>query len=544
MKSSSQQRISTQSINRARKVFSFLRPFFLLFYLFTFLPFHAQVIDLGKDNTPARKLQIAEMAIKGLYVDQVDEQKLVEDGIRGMLEKLDPHSAYSTAKETKAMNEPLQGSFDGIGVQFNMVQDTLLVIQPVLKGPSEKVGILAGDRIVAVNDTAIAGVKMSKEEIMKRLRGPRGTKVKLTIVRRGIKDKLVFMVTRDKIPVKTIDAYYMIRPQVGYIRIGSFGATTYDEFMEAVDKLKKQGMHDLVLDLQENGGGYLIAAVRIANEFLKKNDLIVYTKGLRTERQDYKADGTGRLLEGKVVALINEYTASAAEIVTGALQDQDRGWVVGRRSFGKGLVQRPIEFSDGSMIRLTIAHYYTPSGRCIQKPYKKGENLDYAMDIEKRFEHGELYSADSIHFADSLKYQTLRQHRTVYGGGGVMPDYFVPLDTTLTTRFHRQLLARSFIINANLSYVDAHRKELKKRYPTFDTFLRDFEVPQSVVDNIVAEAAKQNVKPKDEAELKATMPALRAQLKALVARDLWDMSAYFHITNERNAIVKKALTLF
>ena len=544
MKSSSQQRISTQSINRARKVFSFLRLFFLLFYLFTFLPFHAQVIDLGKDNTPARKLQIAEMAIKGLYVDQVDEQKLVEDGIRGMLEKLDPHSAYSTAKETKAMNEPLQGSFDGIGVQFNMVQDTLLVIQPVLKGPSEKVGILAGDRIVAVNDTAIAGVKMSKEEIMKRLRGPRGTQVKLTIVRRGIKDKLVFMVTRDKIPVKTIDAYYMIRPQVGYIRIGSFGATTYDEFMEAVDKLKKQGMHDLVLDLQENGGGYLIAAVRIANEFLKKNDLIVYTKGLRTERQDYKADGTGRLLEGKVVALINEYTASAAEIVTGALQDQDRGWVVGRRSFGKGLVQRPIEFSDGSMIRLTIAHYYTPSGRCIQKPYKKGENLDYAMDIEKRFEHGELYSADSIHFADSLKYQTLRQHRTVYGGGGIMPDYFVPLDTTLTTRFHRQLLARSFIINANLSYVDAHRKELKKRYPTFDTFLRDFEVPQSVVDNIVAEAAKQNVKPKDEAELKATMPALRSQLKALVARDLWDMSEYFHIINERNAIVKKALTLF
>lgn len=544
MKSSSQQRISTQSINRVWRVFSFLRPFFLLFYFFTFLPFHAQVIDLGKDNTPARKLQIAEMAIKGLYVDQVDEQKLVEDGIRGMLEKLDPHSAYSTAKETKAMNEPLQGSFDGIGVQFNMVQDTLLVIQPVLKGPSEKVGILAGDRIVAVNDTAIAGVKMSKEEIMKRLRGPRGTKVKLTIVRRGIKDKLVFMVTRDKIPVKTIDAYYMIRPQVGYIRIGSFGATTYDEFMEAVDKLKKQGMHDLVLDLQENGGGYLIAAVRIANEFLKKNDLIVYTKGLRTERQDYKADGTGRLLEGKVVALINEYTASAAEIVTGALQDQDRGWVVGRRSFGKGLVQRPIEFSDGSMIRLTIAHYYTPSGRCIQKPYKKGENLDYAMDIEKRFEHGELYSADSIHFADSLKYQTLRQHRTVYGGGGIMPDYFVPLDTTLTTRFHRQLLAHSFIINANLSYVDAHRKELKKRYPTFDTFLRDFEVPQSVIDNIVAEAAKQNVKPKDEAELKATMPALRAQLKALVARDLWDMSEYFHIINERNAIVKKALTLF
>lgn len=539
MKSNYQQRISPRSINRIWKGFIFLP-----FYLFIFLPFHAQVIDLGDGNNPARKLQIAEMAIKSLYVDQVDEQKLAEDGIRGMLEKLDPHSAYSTAKETKAMNEPLQGSFDGIGVQFNMVQDTLLVIQPVLKGPSEKVGILAGDRIIAVNDTAIAGVKMSKEEIMKRLRGPRATRVKLTIVRRGIKDKLVFTVTRDKIPVKTIDAYYMIRPQVGYIRVGSFGATTYDEFMEAVNSLKKQGMHDLMLDLQENGGGYLIAAVRIANEFLKKNDLIVYTRGLRTERQDYKADGTGRLLDGKVVVLINEYSASAAEIVTGALQDQDRGLVVGRRSFGKGLVQRPIEFSDGSMIRLTIAHYYTPSGRCIQKPYKKGENLDYAMDIEKRFEHGELYSADSIHFADSLKYQTLRLHRTVYGGGGVMPDHFVPLDTTATTRFHRQLLARSFIINANLTYVDAHRKELKRRYPTFEAFLSDFNPPQSLIDGIVAEAAKQSVKPKDDAELKATMPALRAQLKALVARDLWDMSEYFHIINERNAIVKKALTLF
>ncbi len=521
-----------------------LRPVFLLFSLFTFLPFQAQVIDLGKDNNPARKLQIAEMAIKGLYVDKVDEQKLVEDGIRGMLEKLDPHSSYSTAKETKAMNEPLQGSFDGIGVQFNMVQDTLLVIQPVLKGPSEKVGILAGDRIVSVNDTAIAGVKMAREEIVKRLRGPRGTKVKLTIVRRGIKDKLVFTVTRDKIPVKTIDAYYIIKPQVGYIRIGSFGATTYDEFMDAVKILKKRGMNDLILDLQENGGGYLIAAVRIANEFLRHNDLIVYTQGLRTERQDYKADGTGRLLDGKVVVLVNEYSASAAEIVTGAIQDHDRGKVVGRRSFGKGLVQRPIEFSDGSMIRLTIAHYYTPSGRCIQKPYKKGDNLDYAMDIENRFRHGELYSADSIHFADSLKYKTLRENRTVYGGGGIMPDYFVPLDTTVTTRFHRMLMARSFIINANLTYVDTHRKELKQRYATFEAFDKGFEMPQRVIDGIVAEAAKQNIKPKDEAELKATMPGLRLQLKALVARDLWDMSEYFQVINTQSAIVKKALTLF
>ena len=303
-----------------------------LFVISVLIAAYSSVFAQSRDNL-MRKLFIAESAIKGLYVDSVDENKLVEDGIRGMIEKLDPHSAYSTAKETKAMNEPLNGSFDGIGIQFNMQADTLLVIQPVLNGPSEKVGIIAGDRIISVNDTAIAGVNMSKEEIMRRLRGPKGTKVKLSVVRRGIKDVLTFIVTRDKIPVKTIDAVYMIRPQVGYIRIGSFGMTTYDEFMEGVDKLKKQGMKDLVVDLQENGGGYLVAAVQIANEFLQKNDLIVYTKGRAAERQEFKAEGNGRLLDGKVVVLINEFSASASEIVTGALQDQDRGLVVGRRSF-------------------------------------------------------------------------------------------------------------------------------------------------------------------------------------------------------------------
>jgi carboxyl-terminal processing protease len=499
-------------------------------------------LNFGEDS-PLRKLQIAEMAISNLYVDSVDEQKLVEDGIRGMIEKLDPHSAYSTAKETKEMNEPLQGSFEGIGVQFNMVQDTLLVIQPVTNGPSEKVGILAGDRIVSVNDTAIAGVKMSKEEIMHRLRGPKGTKVKLGIVRRGIGDKLTFTVVRDKIPVKTLDAAYMIRPQVGYIRIGSFGATTYDEFMESVNKLKGEGMKDLILDLQENGGGYMQAAVMIANEFLQKNDLIVYTKGRRTERQEYRAEGNGHLLSGKVIVLVNEFSASAAEIVTGALQDQDRAEVVGRRSFGKGLVQRPIEFKDGSMMRLTIAHYYTPSGRCIQKPYKKGDMLDYEMDLDNRYKHGELYSADSIHFADSLKYFTLRQHKIVYGGGGIMPDYFVPLDTMQYTRLHRQLAAKSIILNANLKYVDNNRNMLKKKYPTFAEFREKFEVPQSLIDSILKEGEKQKIKPKDAAELKQTLPYLKTQLKALVARDIWDMSEYFSIMNETNDIVQKAVEL-
>ena len=496
------------------------------------------------DDAALRKLQLAEMAIYNLYVDSVNQNKLVEDGIRGMIEKLDPHSSYSTAQETKAMNEPLQGSFEGIGVQFNVVQDTLLVIQPVSNGPSERVGILAGDRIVTVNDSAIAGVKMSKEEIMRRLRGPKGSKVRLGIVRRGIKGVLTFVVVRDKIPVKTLDAYYMIRPTIGYIRIGSFGLTTYKEFMEAVAALKQQGMNDLILDLEENGGGYLNAAVDIANEFLKRNDLIVYTLGRSVPKQEFRADGKGRLLAGKVVVLINEFTASAAEIVTGALQDQDRGEVVGRRSFGKGLVQRPIEFPDGSMIRLTIAHYYTPSGRCIQKPYTKGDAQSYALDIENRFEHGELYSADSIHFADSLKYKTLRKQRLVYGGGGIMPDYFVPLDTTLYTPFYRQLAARSYIINANLKYVDAHRKALKQQYPDFATFLARYEVPQSLLDDIRKTAEKDKVKPKDEAEWKKSLPQLRLQLKALVARDLWDMSQYFQVVNEANPIVQKAIALF
>ncbi|WP_233247067.1 S41 family peptidase [Prevotella sp. oral taxon 376] len=494
-------------------------------------------------NSPIHKLQIAEMAVNNLYVDSVDENKLVEDAIRGMLEKLDPHSSYSTEKETKEMTESLNGSFDGIGVQFNLVEDTLLVIQPVLKGPSEKVGIMAGDRIITVDDTLIAGVKMSKEEIMRRLRGPKGTRVKLGVVRRGIGERLIFQVVRDKIPVKTVDGYYMIRPQVGYIRIGSFGLTTYDEFMEAVKALKREGMQDLILDLQENGGGYLQAAVQVANEFLHKGDLIVYTQGRSVPKQESRAQGNGHLLQGKVMVLINEFSASAAEIVTGAIQDQDRGQVVGRRSFGKGLVQRPIEFKDGSMMRLTVAHYFTPSGRCIQKPYVKGDMKDYALELDQRYKHGELYSADSIHFADSLRYYTLRRHRAVYGGGGIMPDFFVPLDTAQFTPLHRQLVAKGIVLNANLKYVDKHRRSLRAQTPAFSDFKARFEVPQSLIDEVLREGEKQGIKPKDKAELQRTLPYLRLQLKALIARDLWDMSEYFSIMNEENRIVQKAVQL-
>ena len=488
-------------------------------------------------------MQIAEMAIKNLYVDTVNENKLVEDAIRGMLEKLDPHSSYSTAKETKAMNESLQGSFEGIGVQFNVSKDTLLVIQPVAKGPSEKVGVMAGDRIVSVNDTAIAGVKMSQEDIVRRLRGPKGSIVKLGIVRPGINGLLAFHVKRDKIPIETLDAYYLIRPGVGYIRIGSFGATTYEEFMRALMKLQLQGATDLILDLQDNGGGYLQAAVRVANEFLRRNDLIVYTQGRNADRQEFRAQGDGGMLTGRVFVLVNEFSASAAEIVTGALQDQDRGIVVGRRSFGKGLVQRPIEFADGSMMRLTVAHYYTPSGRCIQKPYTKGDNANYEKDLDNRFKNGELYSADSIHLNDSLKYQTLRRKRAVYGGGGIMPDYFVPLDTTQFSRYNRELAAKRIIVNANIQYMDKHRKELKKKYPSFAEFNKKYQVPQALLDEIVAEGEKQKVKAKDQNELKTSLANIKIQLKALVARDLWDMSEYFHIMNQNNHVVQKALVL-
>lgn len=496
-------------------------------------------LNFGNDS-PIRKLQVAEMAITNLYVDSVDENKLVEDAIRGMIEKLDPHSAYSTAKETKAMNEPLQGSFEGIGVQFNMVEDTLLVIQPTLNGPSEKVGILAGDRIISVNDTAIAGVKMSKEDIMKRLRGKKGSKVRLGVVRRGIGDVLSFTVTRDKIPVHTLDAAYMIKPGVGYIRIGSFGATTYEEFMEALQKLRNQGaLESLVLDLQDNGGGYLQAAAQIANEFLQKDDIIVYTEGRSVPRQDFRATGDGHLRTGcRIVVLVNEYSASAAEIVTGALQDQDRGQVVGRRTFGKGLVQRPIEFPDGSMIRLTVAHYFTPSGRCIQKPYVKGEKRDYEEDIEKRFKHGELYSQDSIHFSDSLRYETLRLHRTVYGGGGIMPDYFVPLDRDSNIVAFNQMYNTGLLIEFAFNYANQHKAQLQKQYPDAKSFVKNMQVSDALAQEFIRFYANKEGKVTLN---NASNKELRIWLKALIGRNLYRDEAFYPVINSTDKTVLKAV---
>ena len=491
-------------------------------------------------NSPSRKLQLAEFAIANLYVDNVDENKLVEDAIISMLEELDPHSTYSDPEEVKRLNEPLQGNFDGIGIQFNMVTDTLFIIQPVSGGPSEKVGILAGDRIIEVNDTIIAGVKMSTEEVMRRLRGPKGSKVDVKIMRNGVKDLIPFTIKRDKIPVYSLDASYMVNRHIGYIRINRFAATTGEEFRDALHKLQKKGMKDLILDLQGNGGGYLNAAIELCDELLGKKELIVYTEGRRNPRSEFNAKGDGDFQNGRLVVLVDEYSASASEIVTGAIQDWDRGIVVGRRTFGKGLVQRPIDLPDGSMIRLTVARYYTPSGRCIQKPY---ENIEqYNQDLIERYNRGEMVSADSIHFPDSLKTRTLRLGRTVYGGGGIMPDYFIPLDTTMYTDYYLDLRNKGAIVQENLKLIDRHRNEWIKKYKTFDRFNRDFEITEDMLSELI-ETGKHTGAKYDEAQYRTALPLIKTKLKALIARDLWDMSEYFQVINELSDSMKKAIEL-
>ncbi|MBR5467521.1 MAG: S41 family peptidase [Bacteroidaceae bacterium] len=515
----------------------------ILLCLLFLLGFHCFSLGQKKLDEQMRKLIISAVTINDHYVDTVDTEKLVEDAIRGMLEKLDPHSQYSTAEETRRLNEPLQGSFDGIGVQFNILDDTLMVVQTITNGPSEKAGVMAGDRIVSVNDTTIAGVKMPQEEIVKRLRGPRKTLARLGVLREGIDEIIYFDVVRDKIPLNSLDASFMITSRTGLIRFSNFAITTHSEVVEAIEKLQSQGMRNLIIDLTQNGGGYLQASAEIASEFLPKGDMIVYTEGRAYGRKEFRSIGGHAFQEGRIVVLVDEYSASASEILAGAIQDQDRGFVVGRRTFGKGLVQRPVDLPDGSMIRLTISKYYTPSGRCIQKPFEKGKAQDYRMDVINRFNKGELTNADSIHFPDSLKYQTLKKARIVYGGGGIMPDYFVPLDTTKNTLLYRQILAKRILVSENLRFMAKHRKELLREYPSFEEFKNHFEVPEKIVENIVVEgrkSVKEEVSPEDESK---TIGLVRRMLKALIARDLWDMSEYFAIVYQDDDMVAKALEL-
>ena len=489
------------------------------------------------------KLMYAGNIIENFYVDDADSDKITEEGIKAMLKALDPHSTYTDPKETKSLLEQMEGSFGGIGIQFNIVSDTLYVIQTTTNGPSERAGILPGDKIVAVNDTTIAGVKMERADIMTRLRGEKGTAVKVDVVRRGIDRVLTFNLVRDDISTQTVDAAYMIDKNCGYIRITSFGAKTHGEFVAKLDSLKKHGMKNLVLDLSGNGGGYLTAAVGIAGEFIDEAKLVVYTEGKKNPRADYLSRGEGKFRKGNLVVIVDETSASASEILAGAIQDWDRGLIVGRRTFGKGLVQRPFQLPDGSMIRLTIARYYTPTGRCIQKPYDN-DSVKYEDDLLNRYNSGEMTSADKIHFPDSLKTYTLRLQRPVYGGGGIMPDYFVPVDTMRYTKYHRALAAKGCIIQTSLHYIDENREKLAAEYPTIDDFEARFEVDDALIEMLRQQGVKDSVKIEGgEEEFQRSLPELKLQLKQLVARDLWDMSDFMKLYNKNNDIFKKAYEL-
>lgn len=499
----------------------------------------------SRSNSASRqqqKLLMVENIVNNLYVDNVDEEKIVENAVRGILDNLDPHSSYSTKEETTSSQETMQGSFSGIGIQFNMQKDTLYVVQTIAGGPSEKVGILPGDRFIAVDDSIIAGRKLKNTDIMKRLRGPKGTKVNIKVKRGSNAELLEFRITRDDIPLNSIDAVYMADGKTGYIRLSRFAATSYKEFKDAITKLKKQGMQQLILDLTDNGGGYMQIAAQIANEMLNRGNLIVYTQGRKSPRQNLNADGSGTFRTQKVVVMINQFSASASEILSGAVQDWDRGVVVGRRSFGKGLVQREFLLPDSSSFRLTIARYYTPSGRNIQKPYVKGDREDYDKDIIDRYNHGELQSADSIHFADSLKHTTLRLHRTVYGGGGIMPDVFVPLDTTQYTDYHRRLVAKGIIPQFALRYVDKNRADLKAQYPDAQKFIKEFTVTDEMLNNLV-DAGKAEKVDFDKSQFAKSKEMLRTFVKAAIANDLFSTGAYFQIVNEQNDIYKEALSI-
>jgi carboxyl-terminal processing protease len=488
------------------------------------------------------KLRVAEAIIENYYVDTLNIDHIVESGIVSMLKELDPHSTYTTATETKALTEPLNGNFSGIGIQFQLVQDTVYVIQTIAGGPCEKVGIIPGDRIISVNDTLIVGKKIQNSDVTKNLRGPKGTVANLKVVRRAEPDTLHFRVIRDDIPLNTVDAAYMADATTGYIRISSFGAETEREFVDAFNELGKKGMQNLIIDLQDNGGGYLNAAVELAEKFLRPGSMIVYTDGLRQNAQYYTADFRAPMLDNRLVIMTNEYSASAAEIMSGAMQDNDRAVIVGRRTFGKGLVQRPFPFPDGSMIRLTTAHYYTPSGRSIQKPYEKGHSEEYGNDIQERYLRGEFTSVDSIKLDKSQAYTTIRNKRTVYGGGGIMPDKFVPIDTTGVNKYFRELRAKNVINQYVVDYVEKNRASLKKQYPDEDTFVSKFTVTQPMIDAFVATAENLGVERNDE-QLADCRELVVANIAGLIGRDLFTPGTFYRIFNPINPVYAEALRL-
>ncbi|MCB0820577.1 MAG: PDZ domain-containing protein [Bacteroidetes bacterium] len=485
------------------------------------------------------KLRDALQYIMHEYVDTLNEKTLEEDAIVALLEQLDPHSAYIPAAEAETMNEQLQGNFDGIGVEFNIRRDTIMVVSAISGGPSEALGIRSGDRIIAIEGESIAGVGVTNDDVMKKLRGERGTKVKVTIYRPSEKGNIDYNITRGQIPIYSLDARYMLNPTIGYIKISRFAATTYSEYLKAFNELRMKGMQKLVLDLRGNPGGYLNAAVDLCDEFLPGGRKIVYTEGQARKREDFVATAKGGFENGALVVLIDEGSASASEIVSGAVQDNDRGWVVGRRSFGKGLVQEEVRFDDGSAMRLTIARYYTPTGRCIQKPYTEGIEA-YYNELNDRFVHGEMLSADSVNAFDTLAYKT-PSGRKVYGGGGIMPDVFISIDTSDYSKYASEVISAGLLNRFAFDYVDSHRKALESKYKDADEFVRSFPIAQ-VMSEFTTFASKEGV-PFRKEQYEQSSVWLSSQMLALLGRPLFGNDGFYSILNRNDRFVKKALEL-
>ncbi|MFD1002620.1 S41 family peptidase [Ohtaekwangia kribbensis] len=490
--------------------------------------------EVGSD---VQKLREVLTKVHDEYVDTVNTRNLVDEAITEMLHKLDPHSSYIPAQDRIAANEDLRGNFDGIGVEFNIFQDTIVVVTPLSGGPSEALGVQSGDKIIRVDDKNLAGIGVTSADVMKALKGPKGTEVKVTILRRG--KEIDYKIVRDKIPQYSVDVSYMVDNQIGYIKVNRFAATTYDEFHQALAKLKEQGMKKLILDLQGNPGGYMNIAIDMADDFLKAGKKIVFTKGKdRKNNSEAFSTDRGSFEQGDLIVLVNEGSASASEIVSGALQDNDRALIVGRRSFGKGLVQSPFDLSDGSELRLTVSRYYTPSGRSIQKPYQDGD--EYALDIISRYNHGEFFHADSIKFNDSLKYIT-PNGRTVYGGGGIMPDYFVPLDTSLNSHYLNELYTSTSIQEYTFDYAERHKEELEKK--GYEDYLKNFKVTDKMISELIKVGERNKVKPNTK-ELKEKKELFQVHIKAQIARKLWGNDGFYPVFNETNEVFKQAVKLF
>lgn len=477
--------------------------------------------------------------IDAYYVDTTDIAKLAEKVIIEMLRDLDPHSTYISAKDVRDMNEPLLGNFEGIGIQFNLLRDSIIVVEPISGGPSEKVGLLAGDRIIKINGEKVTGIGISTNGVRSRLLGPKGTIVNINVFRKGEKDILDFTITRDKIPINSLDAAYMLDKETGYVRFNKFAATTDKEFTDALVRLKKSNMKNIILDLRGNGGGYMTASTQLVNHFFADEKLLVYLIGRKTPRQEYKSSGSGDLSSARLVVLTDEGSASASEIVAGAIQDWDRGVIIGRRTFGKGLVQNAYYLTDGSMIRLSIARYYTPSGRSIQSSYSEGYEK-YLENYSRRFVDGELMSADSIHFPDSINYKTLVNNRIVYGGGGIMPDVFVGVDTSNYSDYYRTLVRRGIFNSYMLEYADKNRSAINSRFRTFDEFKDKFEFSGEDVASLIKKGEDSGVKFNQEQYKKSESDILLV-LKALLANNIWQTNEYYRIINQKDNVIEEAL---